>query len=136
MRIEPQTIRQDEPFRVSFDVTNTGQRDGDEVVQLYIHDVLSSVTTYEKNLRGFDRVHLKAGETRRVTMQVRPQDLSLLNERMERVVEPGDFDVLIGASSTDIRLTAVWKAVRNSATYSFWMSSMVTISRSCGIASA
>lgn len=106
LRIEPQTIRQDEPFRVSFDVTNTGQRDGDEVVQLYIHDVLSSVTTYEKNLRGFDRVHLKAGETRRVTMQVRPQDLSLLNERMERVVEPGDFDVLIGASSTDIRLKA------------------------------
>ena len=106
LRIEPQTIRQDEPFRVSFDVTNTGQRDGDEVVQLYIHDVLSSVTTYEKNLRGFDRVHLKAGETRRVAMQVRPQDLSLLNERMERVVEPGDFDVLIGASSTDIRLKA------------------------------
>ena len=106
LRIEPQTIRQDEPFRVSFDVTNTGQRDGDEGVQLYIHDVLSSVTTYEKNLRGFDRVHLKAGETRRVTMQVRPQDLSLLNERMERVVEPGDFDVLIGASSTDIRLKA------------------------------
>ncbi|MCD8035712.1 MAG: fibronectin type III-like domain-contianing protein, partial [Alistipes sp.] len=73
---------------------------------LYIHDVLSSVTTYEKNLRGFDRVHLKAGETRRVTMQVRPQDLSLLNEQMERVVEPGDFEVLIGASSTDIRLKA------------------------------
>ena len=87
-------------------MTNTGERDGDEVVQLYIHDVLSSVTTYEKNLRGFDRVHLKAGETRRVTMQVRPQDLSLLNEQMERVVEPGDFEVLIGASSTDIRLKA------------------------------
>ena len=66
LRIEPQTIRQDEPLRVSFDVTNTGQRDGDEVVQLYIHDVLSSVTTYEKNLRGFDRVHLKAGETQKL----------------------------------------------------------------------
>ena len=107
MLVEPQTIHGDEPFTVSFDVTNTGPRSGDEVVQLYIHDMLSTVTTYEKNLRGFDRVHLRAGETRRVTMQVRPQDLSLLNERMERVVEPGDFEVLIGASSTDIRLKAI-----------------------------
>jgi beta-glucosidase len=90
---------------VSFDVKNTGARAGDEVVQLYTRDLVSSVTTYEKNLRGFDRLSLKAGETRTVTFTLTPEDLALWDRQMRFVVEPGMFKVMIGASSEDIRLT-------------------------------
>jgi beta-glucosidase len=89
---------------VSFDVKNTGAREGDEVAQLYTHDVVSSVTTYEKTLRGFERVHLKPGETKTVSFTLTPDDLSLWNREMKFVVEPGTFRVMIGSSSEDIRL--------------------------------
>lgn len=89
---------------VTVDVTNTGKVPGDEVVQLYIRDEVSSVTTYDKVLRGFERVHLEPGETRTVKMRLSPWDLSLINARNERVVEPGEFTVMAGASSQDIRL--------------------------------
>ncbi len=88
---------------VSLEVKNTGPRDGDEVVQLYTRDLVSSVTTYEKNLRGFERVHLKAGETRTVTFTLTAPDLALWDRNMHFVVEPGKFRVMIGSSSTDIR---------------------------------
>jgi beta-glucosidase len=104
LSIEPKIITEKEPAYVSFDISNTGKRAGDEVVQLYVRDLVSSVTTYEKNLRGFERVHLNPGETKRVTMTILPEYLSLLDLNMKRVVEPGDFDILIGASSEDIRL--------------------------------
>jgi beta-glucosidase len=93
---------------VSFDVKNTGAREGDEVVQLYTRDLVSSVTTYEKNLRGFERVRLKPGETKTVTFTLTPADLSLWDRRMRFVVEPGEFKVMIGSSSEDIRLTGVF----------------------------
>lgn len=89
---------------VSCKITNTGSRSGDEVVQLYTRDLVSSVTTYEKNLRGFERIHLAPGETKTVTFRLHPIDLSLINSVMQRVVEPGDFSLMIGASSADIRL--------------------------------
>ena len=89
---------------VSFDVKNTGAREGDEVVQLYTRDLVSSVTTYEKNLRGFERIHLKPGETRSVSFTLTPDDLSLWDRDMKFVVEPGMFRVMIGSSSEDIRL--------------------------------
>jgi beta-glucosidase len=89
---------------VNVDIKNTGTRDGDEVVQLYTRDLVSSVTTYEKNLRGFERVHLKAGETKTVTFTLTPPDLALWDRNMHFVVEPGKFRVMIGSSSTDIRL--------------------------------
>ena len=104
LQLSKSVISPDESVEVSFDVKNTGDRDGDEVVQLYIHDCLSSITVYERQLRGFDRVPLKAGETRSVRFTLTPKDLSLLDKDFNRVVEPGDFDILIGASSTDIRL--------------------------------
>ena len=100
-------IGTDDSVSVEFSVTNTGAMDGDEVVQLYIHDRLSSVTVYEKQLRGFERLHLKAGGTARVKMTLAPYSLSLLDRNMNRVVEPGEFDVMIGASSSDIRLQGV-----------------------------
>lgn len=111
LNIEPSIITDKESFTASFDITNTGAVDGDEVAQLYIRDLVSSVTTYEKNLRGFDRVHLKAGETKRVSMTVRPIDLSFLDENMKRVVEPGDFEIMIGSSSVDIQLKSLLTVV-------------------------
>jgi len=89
---------------VSCAVKNIGQRTGDEVVQLYFRDRVSSVTTYDKQLRGFRRMTLKPGECKTVRFTLVPDDLSLLNRDMQRVVEPGMFDVYIGRSSRDIRL--------------------------------
>lgn len=106
LSLSSKVIPVDGSVDVSFTVTNTGQRKGDEIVQLYIHDCLSSITVYDRMLRGFERIPLEAGESRRVTMTLGPKELSLLNAAMERVVEPGDFDILVGASSTDIRLQA------------------------------
>lgn len=93
-----------ESLTLSFTVTNTGTRKGDEIAQLYFTDKLSSVTVYEKQLRGFERVSLEPGETKTVTMTITPEDLSLLDKDMNRVVEPGEFDLFISASSTDVRL--------------------------------
>ncbi|MDT4966088.1 MAG: beta-glucosidase [Acidobacteriota bacterium] len=90
---------------VSFEVKNTGSREGDEVAQLYTRDLVSSVTTYEKNLRGFERIHLRPGESRSLSFILTPADLSLWDRSMHFVVEPGIFRVMIGASSEDIRLT-------------------------------
>ncbi|HWS85875.1 MAG TPA: fibronectin type III-like domain-contianing protein [Pyrinomonadaceae bacterium] len=90
---------------------NTGAREGDEVVQLYTRDVVSSVTTYEKNLRGFERVRLKPGETRNVSFTLKPEDLALWDRSMRFVVEPGAFKVLVGSSSEDIRLTGEFQIV-------------------------
>ena len=104
LRLSAQNISAADSVVVSCDITNTGQRAGDEVVQLYIQDVLSTVTTYEKNLRGFERVHLKPGETRTLSFVIKPEHLQLINEQYQHVVEPGDFKVMMGASSEDIRL--------------------------------
>lgn len=104
LKLSKHVISPDENVEVSFKVTNTGSRKGDEVVQLYIHDQLSSITVYERQLRGFDRIPLESGESRTVTFTLTPKDLSLLDRNFNRVVEPGVFDILIGASSTDIRL--------------------------------
>ena len=89
---------------VSCDITNTGKCEGDEVVQLYINDVVSSTTTYEKNLRGFERVHLTPGETKTLHFPIVPDDLMVVNVKGERVVEPGEFKVMVGASYENIKL--------------------------------
>lgn len=91
-------------INISFKVKNTGKIEGDEVVQLYLNDEVSSVTTYTQVLRGFDRVHLKPGETKEVKFTLTPQDLGLWNRYNEFVVEPGFFEIRIGSSSKDIRL--------------------------------
>ena len=87
---------------VSVRITNTGKRAGDEVVQLYIRDQVSSVTRPVKELRGFERVTLKPGESTRVTFTLGPDELSLIDRKMQRVVEPGRFDVMVGTSATPI----------------------------------
>ena len=107
LEITPKAITPNETATVSLTVTNTGKRAGDEVVQLYTRDVLSSVTTYEKNLAGFERIHLEPGESRKVTFQLDRKHLELLDAEMRRVVEPGDFAIMAGASSEDIRLNGI-----------------------------
>ncbi|GAA3984915.1 glycoside hydrolase family 3 N-terminal domain-containing protein [Mucilaginibacter dorajii] len=90
--------------QVSVDVTNTGARAGDDVVQLYLKDEISSVTTYEYDLRGFERVNLKPGEKKTIQFILHPDDLALLDKNMNWTVEPGKFMVMIGNSSEDIKL--------------------------------
>lgn len=104
LRISPEPSRTQGSFRVSCEVTNTGDRRGDEVVQLYISDKFSSVVTYESVLRGFERVTLEPGETKRVSFEITPSHLELLDSNMNWTVEPGEFEIRIGASSEDIRL--------------------------------
>jgi len=87
-----------------FKVKNSGDREGDEVVQLYIHDEIASVARPVTELKGFMHVHLKGGEIRDLSFAITPEILAMLNKDMKWVVEPGDFRIMIGASSKDIRL--------------------------------
>lgn len=107
LKLSSEEIMPDSSVDVSFTVTNTGSREGDEVVQLYIHDLLSSITVYELWLRGFERVHLAPGESKTLSFTLdAAHDLSILDRDMKRVVEPGEFEISVAASSTDIRLSA------------------------------
>ncbi|MDX3910749.1 MAG: glycoside hydrolase family 3 N-terminal domain-containing protein [Sphingobium sp.] len=88
---------------VSVDVRNTGARAGDETVQLYVRDKVSSVTRPIKELKGFQRVALNPGEARTVNFTINPAHLQMWNDKMERVVEPGDFDIMTGPNSVDLK---------------------------------
>lgn len=94
-------------YLVSFDVQNVGDRDGEEVAQLYLHDQVASVSQPMLQLRHFARVAIKKGATRRVSFTVTPEDLSIVNREMQTVVEPGDFDVMVGGSSDNLPLRGV-----------------------------
>ena len=87
-------------------VTNTGKRAGTEVVQLYVRDKVSSVVAYDSVLRGFERISLEPGESKDVTFNLTLDDLSITGKDMVRVFEPGEFDIMLGSSSTDIRLSS------------------------------
>lgn len=84
-------------------LTNNGQRDGAEVVQLYIHDLVGSSTRPVRELRGFQKVFLKAGESRQITFQITPDLLRYYNYELQHVAEPGDFDVMIGGNSQQLK---------------------------------
>nr|WP_321480512.1 glycoside hydrolase family 3 N-terminal domain-containing protein [uncultured Bacteroides sp.] len=92
-------------FEVSFKVKNTGKYDGDEVAQLYLRDELASVVQPVKQLKHFQRVFIKKGEEKEISFQLTEEDFSLVDAAMKRVVEPGTFQLQIGSSSDDIRLT-------------------------------
>ncbi|TWV12564.1 beta-glucosidase BglX [Bacteroidaceae bacterium HV4-6-C5C] len=89
----------------SVTVTNTGKRDGAEVVQLYIHDLVGSITRPIKELKGFERINLRAGESRKVTFTITPDLLRFYNYDLKHVAEPGDFDVMIGTNSQNVKTT-------------------------------
>jgi len=105
LRVSPEEINPTGNVQVSVDVTNTGKQRGVETVQLYLHERYTPVATPVKNLRGFQRVELSPGESRTVTMEIKPDDLMLLDNDMRWKVVPGTFDVMIGKSSADIVLT-------------------------------
>jgi len=99
---ETQNARGD--IEISVDVTNTGRIKGDAVVQLYVKDLVSSVTSYDSQLRGFERVTLQPGEKKVVKFILHPDDLALLDKNMNWTVEPGQFEIWIGSSSSDIKI--------------------------------
>ena len=104
LTVTPEEQRSQGDIDVSVDITNTGNRKGDEVAQLYIHQDVSSVTIYESQLRGFERVSLAPGEKKTIRFTLHPDDLSILDKNMVWRVEPGKFQIMIGSSSADIRL--------------------------------
>lgn len=107
LQLERTIIKKSDSVWLTCAVTNTGSKDGDEVVQLYIRDLLSSVARPVMELKGFEKIHLKAGETKQVRFKIVPELLAITDLSLQRVVEPGDFRIMIGSSSRDIRLKAV-----------------------------
>jgi beta-glucosidase len=106
-RLSKATIGPADSVTVSVDVTNTGKRPGDEVVQLYIRDDVSSVTRPVKELKGFARVNLAPGEQRTVSFTVTPAELQFYGMDMKRVVEPGTFTLMTGPNSVDLKTTTL-----------------------------
>jgi beta-glucosidase len=91
-------------MKISFDVTNTGKYDGEEVAQLYLHKAVASTVQPEKQLKCFRRVMIHKGETRHFEFVLGQEELSIIDRQMNRVTEPGEYDVMIGPSSDDIAL--------------------------------
>lgn len=107
----PDTVRQGETFTVKLTVTNTGDREGKEVVQLYVADRESSLVRPPKELKGFAKVNLQPGESQEVTLTLNPRSLAFFDPLRGWVAEPGEFEILAGASSRDIRLKKVIRLV-------------------------
>ena len=109
LRIDPAQMDPAGTARVSVDVKNAGGRAGVETAQLYVHETYTPVSTPVKQLRGFERVSLAAGESKTVTFMLTPDDLSLLDEHLHRIVAPGDFEIMVGRSSEDLPLQGMLK---------------------------
>ena len=102
LKIAPESPTADDKITISCDVTNTGDRDSDNVVQLYIKDLVGTITPFSKVLRGFERVAIPAGETKTVTFELNPlRDLKVMGPDHKWIVEPGEFEVMIAESSSD-----------------------------------
>lgn len=101
LKLSSEKIKNGESVQVSIEVTNTGKMKGDEIIQLYIRDKVSSVTRPVKELRDFKRISLNAGESKTVQFTLDPTKLAFWNINMEFVVEPGEFEVMVGRSSVD-----------------------------------
>ena len=111
LRIDRPEASADEQVAISIEITNTGSRAGDEVVQLYTHDLHASVTRPIQELKGFQRIGLAPGETRTITFQLAVCQLGFYNQAMSYVVEPGAIEVMIGSSSQDIRASGTFAIV-------------------------
>lgn len=107
-QLSAEKMAPDGSIQVAVRVSNTGSCSGAEVVQLYLQDVVASVTRPVKQLRGFERVELQPGESRTVTFTVTPDDLAFYNQQMQRVVEPGEFRVFAGGNSVDVKSVSFW----------------------------
>jgi beta-glucosidase len=105
-------MKSNEKIEVSLDVTNTGKYDGEEIVQLYLHDKFASLIRPIKELKDFQKIKLAVGETKTITFVIDNEKLSFYNHKLEFTSEPGDFDLMIGASSEDIRLKSSFELVQ------------------------
>jgi len=112
LQVSPESGHQQGDVQVDVDVTNSGQRKGDDVVELYLKQELSDVTVYDYDLRGFDRVSLNPGEKKTVHFTLHPDDLAILDKNMNWTVEPGKFQVMIGNSSEDLKLKNEFEVVK------------------------
>lgn len=102
-RLSSDTLTMGGSLTLTVDVTNTGDRDADEVVQLYVRDLVGSLSRPVKELKGFKRISLKKGETKTVSFTVTPDDLMFYNQQLEYKCEPGDFNIMVGPNSRDVQ---------------------------------
>lgn len=109
LQIDPESQRKDQEIKISLNVKNTGDQKGDEVVQLYLHEQTAPVVRPVKKLRGFKRITLKPGQTKKVSFTLTPRDLEIYDLQRHWRVVPGIFQVMVGSSSLDIRLTGSFK---------------------------
>ncbi len=112
-RLKKKKIRAKDSTQVLVDVTNTGRRAGTETVQLYIRDLVSSATRPVKELKGFQKIELQPGETKTVALDITPESLAFFDINMKYVVEPGDFEIMVGSSSRDNDLQKMILTVRD-----------------------
>jgi beta-glucosidase len=103
MKLSATQITKTSDLKVSVDIENTGKKDGSEVVQVYIRDLSASVSRPVKELKGFEKVTLKAGEKRTVQIMIKANDLGFYDSASKYVVEPGKFRVMVGTDSANIR---------------------------------
>ncbi|MGJ1420831.1 beta-glucosidase BglX [Sphingobacterium spiritivorum] len=102
LRLSTSKLQKQGKIKVTVDVKNTGKYDGEEVVQLYIRDMVGSVTRPVKELKGFQKIAFKAGETKAIEFELTEEDLKFYNEKLEFIAEPGEFEVYVGTNSRDV----------------------------------
>jgi beta-glucosidase len=103
LNLDKTNLTGDQKLTASISVTNSGKYDGAEVVQLYIRDLVGSITRPVKELKGFQKIFLKAGETKTISFTITPEDLKFYNNNLEYNWEPGDFVIMVGGSSEDVK---------------------------------
>jgi beta-glucosidase len=104
MLMSKKKMNVNDQIEVSVTITNTGQYDGEEIVQLYLRDLVGSIARPVEELKDFKKIKLQAGQGKTVTFVIDREKLSFYNQKLQWVAEPGEFDLMIGASSRDIRL--------------------------------
>ena len=107
LQLDKSTIKAGENLNLRFKLKNTGKYKGDEIVQLYLHDELASVARPVKELKGFQKVFLKAGETKLVSFTITPEDLKFYNGDLKYDWEPGEFKIMIGSNSRDVKSASI-----------------------------
>ena len=105
LKLSSPAIKSNQSVNVSVEVANTGKADGEEVIQLYVGDDMSSLARPAKELKGYAKISLKQGEKKTVNFTLTPTDFSFYNKDMKWVLEPGTFSIMVGASSADIKFT-------------------------------
>ena len=112
LQMSKRKMKANEQIEVSVTITNTGKYDGEEIVQLYLRDKVGSIVRPIKELKDFQKISLKAGEAKTIKFVISKEKLSFYNQQLQWVAEPGDFDVMIGASSRDIRLKDKFELIK------------------------